>query len=691
MTPEQQKAIAIASARARLAAKASAPVDKPVDKPELSGVDYARGLAQTVSKGSLSGWGDEVVGAGRAVLDYAMPGVTGEGSQSFGERYRMYRDDERKSQKQFADENKRVATATEIVGAFGSPLNKAKLLTKGAAGASKAAQLIARGGAEGALYGAGEADEVENIKQGALDAAQTGAVGTAVISGAGGALGKALSNNRVKEALWTTLPDGSKVFKPLNLADAEGRLGKTYRDFIGVAWGGENVGKQESKYLQHALARTLKDTPTESAVEQAKRLIPEEVGTKNSLRDVTQAITDQRLLEKSRLTNKLLADKGVADLATDQRLAGIASDTVNTIATKEADVAGNVVRLRQEAAKRAVPVENITVLDGTDLTNPQQVAGRLEQFWNKDAFRMVKDKPAFTIGDSVHRTLQEAMDADAALKGAIENKIGPIEKLPEVIDGDTLMEIRNRFARGANKASGLDRYGQRLVANELDDVITSQLDDDAAAAFGNQKEVYKNWLSFRDATSRAYEKQGGFFDSAQLRSSSKKYGKGYTGEVPFEDISQPALASEAGLRDVTQSIKTGEKVATAAEKSALKQTKLKLSQSTAHKLNRSKQRERAAKRFVESESRGATAENPSVGNKAVATALLGAPIGMVTGHAATLPIGYGVAKLASKPSVQTYLAGQAKWQTDLAKALREGGTDIYGRSLNRAVIGQQTD
>jgi len=689
MTPEQQKAIAIATARARLAAKATAPVDKPVDKPELSGVDYARGLNQTFTKGASSGFSDEIVGAGRAAVDYLLPGGS-EGGQSFGDRYRMYRDDERQSQQQFADENKGVAVAAEVAGAFGSPLNKAKLLTKGATGLSKATQLIARGGAEGALYGAGEAKEVEDIGKAAAVSGATGAAGQAVISGVGGAAGRALSNERVKEALWETLPSGKKVFKPLNLANPESPLGKIYRDVVAVAYGGEDISRQESAYLQKALTKALKGTSRETAEEQMTRLLPVEVGTKNALMDVGDAITDQRLLEQGRLSTALAKTKAELEKSANAKLANIASDTANTIATQESNVAGDVVKLRQQAALRSIPKEDIgRVLGNSDLTDPQEVSNKLISFWNNDAFRMVKDKPDFVIDEGIHNRIGSLMQEDAAFKAAIQSKLGPIEKLPEVIDGDSLMEIRNRFARGANDTTkGLDKYAQRKIAYELDDVITSQLDKEAKAAFLKQKELYPNYLAYTSASKKAYSESGGKFNAKQLRMSAQGYGDPRTGKVPFDDISLGVREGEAGLTRTVRATKQGSKVASDAEKAAMGEAQSAASLSTSHKVHRAKQRERAAKRFVKTMSRGVTTENPSVGNKLVATAALGAPIGTMTGHIATLPVGFGVAKTLSKPGVQTYLAGQTQWQKDLAEALRSGGTDPYGRSINRALIGQ---
>ena len=64
-------------------------------------IDKVRGVIGNVQEGQLLGFGDEIVGAGRALVDYGMDALidnpledVGE-SQSFGDRYRMYRDDER--------------------------------------------------------------------------------------------------------------------------------------------------------------------------------------------------------------------------------------------------------------------------------------------------------------------------------------------------------------------------------------------------------------------------------------------------------------------------------------------------------------------------------------------------------------------------------------------------------------------
>lgn len=657
-----------------------------IQEPEIDGADYARGLNQTFIKGATSGFSDEVVGAGRAALDMATRDQNAEGNQNWEETYRVFRDDERESQKRFADENKKTAIAAEIVGAFGSPLGKAKL----AAGGGKVAQTaanIGRGAAEGAIYGAGEAEELGDVASGAAEGAKWGAGGQAVVSGAGGTLGRALSNKRVKEALYTTTKDGQPVFKPLNLADPEGKLGKLYRDVVAVAYGGDKVGKQESAYLQKSLSRALQDSTTETAQQQAERLIPIEIGTKNALRDASQAITDEKMLAKAAEESALGRTKAALTATSNAKQAANAADTALAIQNQQASVAGDVAKLRADAAMRA---DAGGVLVAEDLVDPQKAANKLKQWWNKEAFSVVKNKPDFQIDSTIKNNLDEMMRDDAAFKAAVEKNLGPINNLPDTLDGDTLMEIRNRYARGANKGKGLDRYAQRQVANELDDLIISQLDDDGKKVFADQKEKYKTYLTVRDATKKAYAESGGNYSAKQLRSAAAKYGDAATGSVPVDDISTAVVMKETGLPSAISALKDVGKVAGTAEKSALSSARSAAEQKTAHKVKRIAQRERAAKRFVERESRGVTAENPSVGNKVVATAALGAPVAAVLGNAAALPLGYGVAKGLSTEAAQTFLAGQQKWQEELARALQDGATDKYGRSINRAFVGQST-
>jgi hypothetical protein len=96
------------------------------------------------------------------------------------------------------------------------------------------------------------------------------------------------------------------------------------------------------------------------------------------------------------------------------------------------------------------------------------------------------------------------------------------------------------------------------------------------------------------------------------------------------------------------------------------------------------------KRKLNVAGRGVLAENPSVGNKAVATALLGLPVGGLS-LVGTAPAGYATAKALSTQTGQQALAGQLQIQKRIAAALRAGDFDKYTKLISRygAMQGEQ--
>lgn len=134
---------------------------------EVGGVDaFGRGLYQ----GLALGFGDEI-GAGLNAVGNSVAGVFGGGNgQDFADFYTQRRDEYRGYDEAAGDQHPIAYTSGEIVGAAAPAL-------VGGAGVS-AGRLVARGAAEGAVYGAGKS-EADTIGGMTLDAAKGGAMGLA--------------------------------------------------------------------------------------------------------------------------------------------------------------------------------------------------------------------------------------------------------------------------------------------------------------------------------------------------------------------------------------------------------------------------------------------------------------------------------------------------------------------------------
>ena len=143
--------------------------------------DTGRGNAALPAlQGLTFGWGDEAMAGVLAAYGTLMPELAGGLPDQFSleDNYRGIRNQIRGDTETYANENPAKAAMAEMGGA---------MLTGGAgivkAGAKPTAGMIERlmknagiGAAEGAVYGAGRADEVEDMAEAGLDEAKTGAM-----------------------------------------------------------------------------------------------------------------------------------------------------------------------------------------------------------------------------------------------------------------------------------------------------------------------------------------------------------------------------------------------------------------------------------------------------------------------------------------------------------------------------------
>jgi hypothetical protein len=719
-----------------------APAPPPV---EAQGVgDYARGLVQSVNKGSMLDFGDEIVGAGRALIDPLLPNFRydfGEGSSNTLQRpddsYAMYRDDERDVIRQFEEENPGTALAANVVGGVISPVNRiAPGVGRTGNAGQRAMSAALRGTVEGGVVGlgAGEGDlgsQLDSMKTGAMFGG--GAAGG--LSLVGGGLGRLASNKRIQEDLIKPARDAAgrivhnadgsvkTIFQPINLADPESSLGKVYRDIVGVAYGGGKIGKQESAYLRNALRRTGQNTD---------ELIPDAVGTRNAVADVQKSIVAERDAAKSAIKSQ--TNNTVEDIAQQRKgLERTLRNTVDavddrvdeTVAQNAARTANNTAKVRAEAAKSALPEADRVVFETIDPSDTRAAKSALDEFWGREggAFRMVKDR-AFDweggMDEGIKKNIAKVMseDPELAIKAGREvAKIdGMIDKLKSAgadvkemvpedfikemlsspglrdINGDALMEIRNAFATASNK--GVYNRSAREVADQIDDLILDQLGRESkeAADFIAHKDVYGNYVAYKKAFKKASSKSGGDFSVEQYRTAADSVGGGGA-NAPLDELTLPIQREINTLSEVKAATKAAAKAEKRQANRGLQQTKevleeqqKKAKKSGSHKQNRQNQLARARKNYAERELRGATIENPSSGNKAVATFQLGlAPAALLgpLGLGSAFGAGLATAPLLATQRAQRMVAGQLPSQEWLAKALRTGKTAAATQALSR--------
>ena len=163
--------------------------------------NYAVGLGRAIGQGATFGYADEAEAGMRALIDQ------NEG-EDYTTAYTRIRDGVRGSNQAFGEANPVTSTVAEIAGAVGAALVPG-LGTAGAAGrfigggatlAGRAGRTAVVGAAQGGLYGAGTANEIEDIPG---SAAQGAVLGGAL----GGAVPVALKGG---QAVWNTIRNKAK-------------------------------------------------------------------------------------------------------------------------------------------------------------------------------------------------------------------------------------------------------------------------------------------------------------------------------------------------------------------------------------------------------------------------------------------------------------------------------------------------
>lgn len=706
LTVEQEKAIAIAKARLRVQqSQQSAAATNVQDTEEVpakpqSALDKTRGGLQSYLKGALFGFGDEIVGAGRAALssldsDYDFGSDVRPNRESISDAYAKYRNDERDVTRQFEDENQGTALGLNLVGGILSPANAiapGSAVQGGGRALPTAMQVLTRGTAEGALQGYGEGE-------GSLeDQLKSAATGGAFGFGASGLLGGAgrVLRGSTKRRIAEDIVDEDGVIKPLNLADPEGRLGKFYRNTVSNAWGSK-IGEQESTYLKKALAAMGIDTSTMSDATK---------GTAADLAEVGRGISSTASSLKQGLDDRL-------DDAADAVRMRLQAES----GAKASEIAGDAARFRALAAKESLPEELQPILSDIDMNDMQKVSSTLKNFWNNDAFGVVKNRKFDWEGDvdgrlvnSIKGVLSEDPGLAIEASGAIGKINGLVSKLKAAglpankdmapmdlmelilnskkdagIDGSALMEIRNVFAKAANKPSS--GRSPRAIATQIDNFMRNQMDDVDVGRFNEELGRYKNYLTFRSAAKKAADNDG-LFDPRQYRKASEAFGDITTGDVPLNETSQAARAKQRALEKSIKKAREDAAEEIRREKRTARRTKRDVS-------NEAKQKEDTLRQM----SRGVSPENSNTGSQAVSTALLGMPLAFATGGllnaiGGAIPAGYATAKALSTPLAQKTLAGQTAGQEAIARLLRGLDEDQLltraGQGLTRFGAGQVT-
>lgn len=505
---------------------------------------------------------------------------------------------------------------------------------------------------------------------------------------------------RVAESL--IQPDGS--FKPIHLADQEGWRGALYRDTFGrIPFARRELLRQEAPFLEAAN------------------------------REVAQLTDDAALRAdaiKSTYTTNTRAARDAHDAALDTIKADTASALPQVKRAAEQRAAANTAAWRGQKPAQALPAHAQGVLDGVDPTDIEAAGAAVQDWWLKNAFREVKDRPFEWRGD-VDADLRQAIraklaaDPDLALKasGVVGQIEGMVERLKRAgmtdntgavpqdfieemlkstkitaIDGDALMAIRNTFATAANKGGGRP---PREIANEIDNMIRSQLDDASRDAFNDTLDKYTTALTLTDLLRRPKVKERfGAFTEGEWNAAASKYGgKGMsTKQAPLVDETRNVNATTRRLADSDADVKAVREAGARRLKQARQQYRnrqraLDDAKRTATEALDADKRYgplAKAKETLTHYKKSAVPQRVSPWSAIASTVAIPAVLGSAGTGIGVLGAGVAGARLAATKNAQLLLAGQLPRQKILADALR-AATSPAERATILAAINQEKE
>lgn len=694
MTDEEARArlryLQLKAKAAQAAPAASAETPPPAAPEKIGSLEDLQGFGQRLLKGQTFGFGDEIAGVGRAALDYVMPG--GQGDQSFGDRYRMYRDDARAVDERFAERNPATSFTTELAGNIVNPVS---LIAPGIGATGKAlpraSQAFARGGVEGAVYGLGEGQgSLEDQLQSAAIGGMTGSVTGGLVGGVGGLLGRGVSNRRIEPDLRQA--DGT--FKPIHMAAPHTGLGRLYRSVLGVIPGarGELIRQQEPFLARAAAEVTEQEGKFAQDAANLDRL------QWHRANDIDQTYGGQIRQVQDEVDAQKLADIAAAD-----RVAAEAPRL--TQAEAQAQARRNA-ELQLNELRNAVPEGRAEAITATGPAGFRQALEQVNAAYDE----------AWGAVDGVMRGTLPAMESTVDVLGRelLDNERARLARF--MTNAQRLADEGNyaaidrdlRDMMGAN----LDNVPMLEAARELRNILRTGLGEDARTALAAVDSRYPKLLQEQAASATAV-RNGGLSaiptPDQRVAAAARVQGPrstaagdlgldpaiyGELNPLVLPDVPPPKLPKAAGrvasankLKDV-RAAKAAAKAEADVLAKAEKQAMAEAEKKGPLGLARAAQKEAEASRIGDHASAFSQLSGTRIAGAGLAGGLMAGLLPVPTAAAVATGL-VGGRGLASKTG-QELVAGQTQWQKALAKALREGDTAKYTQLLSRFAAGRAT-
>lgn len=444
--------------------------EKPVEEDkDLSSSDWGFGVARSFLEGMTLNWSDEAGIAIAAAAAAVTPGV----EENYSTIYRKMKDDYDKQKATFQKQAPGVALASELSGGLaGAPLG---LVGRGATGLN----LLGRAAAEGAVAGAGAAEQGE-VVEGALMGAT---IGTA-LSGTAQVIGKGI-NWASQRNIKTNLFDADGSFTPITLTEPATTTGKVAQAFyrgVGRTVGGGKIAEQERPILGRAREQVSEAAAEVNKAKVAQRQINEEVnlGIKQQRADAVAAITSA--FDEA---NKVVAS---SKSSLKDRINALTS-SIKPKALNSLDSVNNAFNAANHNFRKLAYLESFPVfgdkgalkdIEDALAKDPRQAIEILDNQWTVNGFSpFFKDiiRSEDTNLGSVLRSIQSRLDEDEGLKAAFGTA---------GISGDIMNTIRNVFSKEGTPSSPLIVSARIARGVEPAETISGKAFGNAYASFGRR-------------------------------------------------------------------------------------------------------------------------------------------------------------------------------------------------------------
>jgi len=701
--------------------------------------------AQRFFSSAALGWGDELGLWVAAAINANVIDPYFDVETSTKDEYKRLKERYDAEQEEFKQRQPTASTAADIGGAVLSPATYAATPAAIAGRLGQTGSLFARAGAEGAVYGAGEATEGQRL-EGAGGGALGGLAGAGLVKGVTATLGKTadvISKRRVEGDLVDT--DGD--FLPITLAasnprGAEGLIHTFYRDIVSPSFGAKGVVKEQEEVIlnkaeDYLTAQKAFSTKLDEGIKNKEKLINEQ------MKDASAAIKNEAVNLKKVKEQEL---KGVI-VPLQEKLKSLKTGKAEEIvdkATSETQKLLDARRLdfRNETFLNSFPAA-ATGQDIERILKKENIGERarsLDNLWQSKGYSMIKNKKfrfkSGELGGQLQKALQEddyfavnTVDVPSVMK-VFNKAVEDVDFFKDPsgrIDGALVSSLRSRVGTLANKAAEpQQKRALYTLQDEIDKIMKSQLTGKQKEAFEKEAGKWKSTVVLRETIEKAQRKpeKRGFFDEADWIEEVSRNNR-WDSRYGTGPLNKTARTLEFNLGQAQKSIAKRAanlgKVKAKIIESELKSHRNKLASSLAaidSKLGSKKaalsrnpqlsseiaqdisRKEKYSAEIAQLDQNLArlkelrSPKNPSWFHTLAATGILsGAALAAgVTGPVTAAGIGYGAGKLLSSPATQRTMAGQTQAQQKIQQFLQDDRTGRTADILGRAggVIGSRS-